>query len=123
MKRGRGWKMTVEEGLNERRGWILLEKRSEATMVREFACLPLDRNRGSIDKRFRLVSDSLCFASFLSSLSFSLSFFLSSRIGESLKFRLLIILCRVLHSVASAEEFCIKDRVDNLRNCCCLMQN
>lgn len=123
MKRGRGWKMTVEEGLNERRGWILLEKRSEATMAGTGVRLPSPRSKSRFHRQTFSTGQRFALFRFLPFFIVFFSFFLSSRIGESLKFRLLIILYRVLHSVASAEEFCIKDRVDNLRNCCCLMQN
>lgn len=61
---------------NERRGWILLEKRSEATMAGAGFKVGSSPRSKSRFPRFRLVSDSLCFASFL---SFFLSFpFLSS---------------------------------------------
>lgn len=120
MKRGRGWKMTGRGIKREKRvdsfgkairshdGWYgsspafsSIEIAVPSTNVFDWSAI-------------RFVS----LPSFLHCLFLFLSFF-----SHRIKFRLLIILCRVLHSVASAEEFCIKDRVDNLRNCCCLMQN
>lgn len=86
MKRGRGWKMTVEEGLNERRGWILLEKRSEATMAGTGVRLPSPRSKSrfhrqtfSTGQRFALFRFLPFFIVFF---SFFLSFFSHRRIAK-----------------------------------------
>lgn len=78
--------MTVEEGLNERRGWILLEKRSEATMAGTGVRLPSPRSKSrfhrqtfSTGQRFALFRFLPFFIVFF---SFFLSFFSHRRIAK-----------------------------------------
>lgn len=62
IKRRETWRETREEG-----GFFWKSDPRPRWLVRDLKLdLLLDRNRASLDKRFRLVSDSLCFASFLS---------------------------------------------------------
>lgn len=78
---------------NERRGWILLEKRSEATMAGAgFKVGSSPRSKSRFSRQTFSTGQRFALFRFL---SFFLSFFSVSFFIESLKFRLLTILIRV----------------------------